>query len=240
MIWECIFCSTRNFGKYELQRESMLCRKCRSTWRARATGLAVQQGLGYEIQPYKSILSDWSRIGLGISDDINLSVVLHSKFFYSNSYYDTFPYLDIREVPTVAKDCFEFVTCSDVLEHIDTRINEAFKGLRSLMKPSGFIVASVPTSKTEEGHTEFYPDLDRFEIGLDGVHWFNKNGKQFIDHSPEFHGGRGQNLAFRQFSEVSLNSALISAGFSEVVNLNFSSKLGVPELEYPGVVIARC
>ena len=239
MIWECIFCSTRNFRKSELQRESMLCSKCQSTWRARATGLAVQQGLGYEIQPYKSIISDWSRIGLGISDDINLSVALHSKFFYSNSYFDTFPYLDIREVPTDAKNCFEFVTCSDVLEHIDTGIAEAFIGLRSLIKPGGFIVASVPISKPE-GHTEFYPDLDSFEIEPDGVHWLNTRGEQFIDHSPEFHGGRGQNLAFRQFSKASLNSALVSASFSEVVDLDFSPRLGVPELEYPGVVIARC
>ena len=106
MIWVCILCSARNFRGSDIHREAMLCAGCGSTWRARATGLAVQQGLGYEIQPYKSILSDWSRIGLGISDDINLSVVLHSKFFYSNSYYDTFPHLDLRNIPVKAKNIF--------------------------------------------------------------------------------------------------------------------------------------
>ena len=238
MIWECIFCSARNFGKFEVQRESMLCRKCRSTWRARATGLAVQQGLGYEIQPFKSIPSDWSRIGLGISDDINLSVTLNSKFLYCNSYYDAFPYLDIRNVPAHAKDSFEFVTCSDVLEHIDTGITDAFKGLRSLVKLGGFVVASVPIDN-QGRHSEFYLDLDKFEVESDGVHWINSKGEPYIDPSPEFHGGRGQNLAFRKFSAASFDKSLLSAGFSELVNLSFSSKLGVPELEYPGVVIAR-
>jgi SAM-dependent methyltransferase len=195
--------------------------------------------LGYEIQPFKSILADWSRIGLGISDDINLSVALHSKFFYSNSYYDAFPYLDIRSVPINAKDSFEFVTCSDVLEHIDTGINEAFQGLRSLIRPGGFVVASVPIDR-HEGHSEFYVDLENFEIEPDRVQWVNSKGEQFIDDSPEFHGGRGQNLAFRQFSETSFDKSLISAGFSKLVKINFSTKLGVPELEYPGVVIARC
>lgn len=239
MIWECILCSTRNYRRADLHRESMLCRKCRSTWRARAIGLAVQQGLGYEIQPYKTILSDWSRVGLGISDDVNVSVALHSKFFYSNSFYDTFPFLDIRDIPERAKNCFEFVTCSDVLEHIDKGISEAFQGLRSLVSSGGFVVVSVPITG-EKGHSEFYMDLDRFEIEPDGVHWVNSNGARFIDHSPEFHGGRGQNLAFRQFSAASLNNSLNSAGFSHVIDLNYSSELGVPELEYPGVVIARC
>ena len=239
MIWECIFCSARNFKKSPVQRESMLCRNCRSTWRARATGLAVLQGLGYEIRPFKSILSDWSRIGLGVSDDINLSIALHSKFFYFNSYFDTFPYLDIRKVPLRAKNSVEFVTCSDVLEHIDTGITKAFYGLRSLVRPGGFVVASVPIERYE-GHSEFYVDLEKFEIESDGVHWTNSIGEAYIDYSPEFHGGRGQNLAFRQFSVTSFEKSLLSVGFSELVNISFCSKLGVPELEYPGIVIARC
>lgn len=239
MIWECIFCSARNFRKSEIQRESMLCRNCRSTWRARATGLAVQQGLGYEIQPFKYIISDWSRIGLGISDDINLSVVLHAKFFYSNSFYDTFPYLDIRNVPVLAKASFEFVTCSDVLEHIDTGIIKAFEGLRSLIKPGGFVVVSVPIDRSER-HSEFYKDLSSFEITTDGVYWKNSKGRKYIDRSPEFHGGRGQNLAFRQFSVSSLNKSLRVAGFSKVIEIAFAPKLGIPELECPGIVIARC
>ena len=238
MIWVCILCSTRHFRRSDIHREAMLCSGCRSTWRARATGLAVQQGLGYEIQPYKSILSDWSRIGLGISDDINLSVVLSSKFFYSNSYYDTFPHLDIRNIPGQAKNSFEFVTCSDVLEHIDTGITKSIRGLRSLIKPGGFSVVSVPIND-HEGHEEFYKSLIQFEIRRNKVYWKNSHGENFIDKNPEFHGGRGQNLAFRQFSVASFNKSLLSAGFSELIELNFSSKFGVPEIEFPGIMIAR-
>jgi hypothetical protein len=65
MNWICILSSTRNFRKSEVQGESTLCRSCGSTWRARATALAVQQGLGYKIQRFRSIHFDWSRVGLG-------------------------------------------------------------------------------------------------------------------------------------------------------------------------------
>ena len=239
MIWICILCSTRNFRKSEVQRETMLCRRCGSTWRARATALAVQQGLWYKIQPFRSILSDWSRIGLGISDDVKLSVVLHAKFSYSNSYFDTFPFLDIRNVPMRARRSFEFVTCSDVLEHIDSGTAKAFMGLQSLIHQGGFMVASVPVSQIER-HVEFYPNLSQFEIKGEKVHWLNSKGRKFIDSKPEFHGGRGQNLAFRQFSANSFKESLISAGFAEVIEVNFAPEFGVPKLEFSGLVIARC
>jgi len=239
MIWICIICSARNLKKSEVQRESMPCHGCGSTWRARATGLAVLQGLGYKIRPLGLIRSDWSRIGLGISDDINLSVALHSKFSYSNSYFDAFPFLDIRNVPIRARRGFEFVTCSDVLEHIDTGITKAFIGLRSLIQQGGFMVASVPVGQLE-GHAEFYSGLSQFEIEGDKVHWLNSKGRKFIDSKPEFHGGRGQNLAFRQFSVNSFKESLLSAGFTEVIEIDFAPKFGVPKLEYSGLVIARC
>jgi len=239
MIWICILCSARNFRRIEVQREAMLCRGCGSTWRARATALAVQQGLGYKIQPFRSIDSDWSRIGIGVSDDVKLSSVLQAKFSYSNCFFDTFPFLDIRNVPMRARRSFEFVTCSDVLEHIDKGITKAFIGLRSLLHLNGFLVASVPVGKLE-GHSEFYRDLSQFEIRDDKVHWSNSKGRNFVDSKPEFHGGRGQNLAFRQFSLNSFIDSLLSAGFTEIDEIHFEPKLGVPKLEFSGLVIARC
>ena len=239
MIWICILCSARNLRKSEVQRETMLCRGCGSTWRTRAIALAVQQGLGYKIQPFRSIHSGWSGIGLGISDDVKLSTLLQAKFSYSNSFFDTFPFLDVRSVPIRARRSFEFVTCSDVLEHIDIGITKVFMGLRSLIHRGGFMVASVPVGELE-GYSEFYPDLSQFEIEGDKVHWLNSKGRKFIDFKAEFHGGRGQNLAFRQFSVNSFIKSLSSVGFTDVIEINFKPKFGVPKLEFPGLVIARC
>ena len=99
-------------------------------------------------------------------------------------------------------------------------------------------MVSVPVND-HEGHEEFYKSLIQFEIRRNKVYWTNSYGEKFIDKNPEFHGGRGQNLAFRQFSVASLNKSILAAGFSEVIELNFSSTFGVPVLEFPGIVIAR-
>jgi len=238
MTWSCILCGTTNRNTTQVKRETMQCRDCGSTWRARAVGLAVLHGLGYESLKFKSVTPDWSRIGLGISDDISLSSKLSTKFFYTNSYFDTFPYLDIRKVPTRAKRQFEFVICSDVLEHIDVDLPKAFAGLRSLLNARGFLVASVPTKK-DTPHKDFYPAMKHFSIERDEVHWTDDRGKRHVDRDPEFHGGRGQNLAFRQFSDESFVHALASAGFAEIIPARFEPKLGVPEIESPGIFVAR-
>lgn len=238
IFWSCILCGKLNRSTSQFSRETMPCRKCKSTWRARAVALAVLHGLGYESKKFQAIAPDWSRIGLGISDDITLSSKLSTKFSYSNSYFDTYPYLDIREIPFRAKNQFEFVVCSDVLEHIDIDLPSAISGLRSLLKVNGFLVASVPIIKDAK-HKDFYPSMQTFTIIDDSVHWTDGQGGGHIDHNPEFHGGRGQNLAFRQFSNESFSSALNQAGFKEIVLARFERTLGVPVIDSPGIFIAR-
>ena len=106
--------------------------------------LSIITSLGYEPKCLGEIHPDWSRVGIGISDDVELSSRLSSKFFYSNTFFDAFPYLDIRKVPNIAYKAFEFVSISDVLEHIDVDIKKAIRGVSKLLKPDGFAVLSVP------------------------------------------------------------------------------------------------
>lgn len=80
-MWNCLLCSTRNYGKAKFDRESALCRGCSSTWRARAMALSIITSLGYEPKRLEDIHPDWSRVGLGISDDVELSSRLSTKFF---------------------------------------------------------------------------------------------------------------------------------------------------------------
>ena len=143
-MWNCVLCSTRNYGKAKFDKESAPCRGCSSTWRARAMALSIITSLGYEPKCLGEIHPDWSRVGIGISDDVELSSRLSSKFFYSNTFFDAFPYLDIRKVPNIAYKAFEFVSISDVLEHIDVDIKKAIRGVSKLLKPDGFAVLSVP------------------------------------------------------------------------------------------------
>ena len=237
-MWECILCSALNNQENEHIREASCCISCGSTWRARAVTLATITGLGYEPMPLSRIKSDWSRVGLGISDDINVASRLSSKFFYNNTYFDTFPNLDIRKVPEIAKDRFEFVNCSDVLEHIDTELDLAVRGLRNLLHRNGFAVISVPIS-ADVGHLEFYPDLRSFSINDDVVGWNDKNNISHEDINPEFHGGRGQNLAFRRFSNESIKELLTKSGFISVSQSPAAPDLGIPNILFPGVYTAR-
>ena len=237
-MWRCILCSSFNFSSSQPIREASNCRSCGSTWRARSVTLNLLAGLGYPIVRFDSIKSDWSRIGLGISDDINVASRVATKFFYSNSYYDVFPLLDIRKVPSVAKRAFEFVICSDVLEHIDTGLDFAVEGIASMLKPNGFAVISVPIL-VDQANLEFYPNLSTFEILNGEVHWTDTNGEKMVDTNPEFHGGRGQNLAFRQFTDDSITSTLLNNGFSKIIKGMTAKKYGVHENQLSGVYIAR-
>lgn len=200
--------------------------------------LAIISALGYKPMPLQQINSDWSRIGIGVSDDINISSRLSTKFFYSNTFLDIFPNLDIRNIPKMAESAFEFVSCSDVLEHIDTGLNKGIRGISRLLKRNGFAVLSVPVCHTSD-QLEFYPGLESFEIVGGEVKWKNRKGKQFRDSSPEFHGGRGQNLAFRQFTDETFRSAVLSNGFKEIEIGPMNASLGVPADGLSGVYIAR-
>jgi SAM-dependent methyltransferase len=200
--------------------------------------LSIATSLGYEPKQLREIHPDWSRIGLGISDDVELSSRLSTKFFYSNTFFDAFPNLDIREIPSIAHGAFEFVSCSDVLEHIDVDIKKAIRGISKLLKPDGFAVLSVPITQTGE-QMEFYPRLKTFSVLGETVKWVDENGKKFIDESPEFHGGRGQNLAFRQFTDESFKKLVLDNGFASIKHGWIAPDLGVPNDELAGVYVAR-
>jgi SAM-dependent methyltransferase len=200
--------------------------------------LSIITSLGYQPMCLEKINPDWSRIGLGISDDVDLSSRLSNRFFYSNTFFDAFPNLDIRQIPTIANSKFEFVSCSDVLEHIDVDVSKAIQGISKLLKPDGFAVLSVPITHSSE-KLEFYPKLKSFEV-LDGiVKWVDQSGNRFIDSVPEFHGGRGQNLAFRQFTQVTFKQLVLKNGFSSIDNGWVDPKLGVPNNDLAGLYVAR-
>ena len=237
-MWTCVLCSSRNKGAAKFDRESSLCRGCSSTWRARAVTLTIIAGLGYEPSRLNLLNSDWSRIGLGISDDVDVASRLSTKFSYTNTFFDSFPHLDIRDIPLIAKNSFEFVSCSDVLEHVDVNFDKAIRGLSKLLRPGGFVVLSVPINMDAE-RIEFYPNLRTFKVKNGVVEWQNHKGKSFVDLDPEFHGGRGQNLAFREFADESFKEVVLKNGFRSISQGIASPKLGVPWSSTAGVYIAR-
>lgn len=194
-------------------REDVACTQCGATWRAQACMLSVLEGLGYP--EGASVSPDFSRYGLGISDDMTLAQRLFQLFMYTNSYYHQFPKIDVTSPPAETRGQFEFIVCSDVLEHVPPPAEFALLGLHSMLRPGGFLVVSVPC-QTGPQTAEYYPKIVTWELSDDGLRWRDSAGSEHFDPDPELHGGSGQTLAFRFWSVTDLAERLLSCGFSSV------------------------
>jgi SAM-dependent methyltransferase len=203
--------------------------------------MAILEGLGYPngVDPL-SIKTDLSRLGLGISDDWRLARRISQVFYYTNSFYHRFPVLDVMNPPEEAFDFFEFVSCSDVLEHTPPPTTKALAGLLKILKPGGFVVVTVPCSGQVETN-EYYPGLKDCFIKDNVLFWWDESGVQHRDENPEYHGGEGQTIAFRHWSRHSLIEECKKVGFSTVY-----SPMNLPPIaeqnnnaEHAGIVIAR-
>ena len=232
----CAICGAAKKSK-PTSTEEIGCESCGSTWRAQEICRAVLTGLAYSEQiDIRAINSDMSRVGLGISDDWRLARALSPLFAYTNSFLHQFPVVDICSPPQEAIGQFEFISCSDVLEHTPPPRNAALMGLYQMLKPTGFAVISVPLIRGLQ-FAEFYPELITWKTENDFVHWVDQDGHEHIDQHPEFHGGEGLTLAFRQWTEEKLIEELKAVGFSEIISRPIPAFLGLEQTIC--VVIAR-
>lgn len=78
--------------------------------------------------------------GLGMSDDGRYSRTLKNVFDYQNTFYDTEPKLDIMLTNDALKDSYDFIICSDILEHIIGDWRQAIKNLYSYLKLTNCVV----------------------------------------------------------------------------------------------------
>jgi SAM-dependent methyltransferase len=158
--------------------------------------------------------------GIGMSD-AGWSDILAEKFDYQNTYYHTFPYLDIYNEEHVKNyNDLDFIVSSDVFEHINVYpgLNYAFDNLYRMLKPGGILIFSVPY--THESHKEHYPNLYDYEIKIDNnlmvLHNKTINGTFEVFNKLTFHGGPGNVLEMRVFSKQSIIDYLTDSGFTEI------------------------
>lgn len=240
--WTCITCGHLHRGMpRDVARESALCVSCGASWRVRATVLALLQGLRIDPRPLPDVGADWSRRGVGCSDHPALASRLPSRFLYTNTHLEKYPFLDVLQPPKEVLGDFEFVICSDVMEHVEPPYQRGFDGLASLLRPGGFAVVSVPLTQGDgEGTVEFYPGLRSFEV-VEGpaVRWIDAEGEEHLDESPEMHGGDGLVLAFRRFVVRDVVKGLLQAGFDWATEPPVRPDLGVFAIANPGVFVAR-
>lgn len=244
-FWICCLCGGTNSYDFDANRaewvperncrEKCFCESCGCSWRDRAIGFGVLHGLKSASGPLNSRMRDTSVRGLGVSDSDSLSVALSAAFDYTNTHVDRFPELDIRNIPSSLPGQFDFVTCSDVLEHVLTPVEIAISGLNSLLSDGGFAVISVPVYPTFKEH---YPGLVQWREVGGRVDWIDEHGVQRTDEAPTFHGGTGHTLELRQWTEETFEVALLAGGFSRVEPLPSVPSIGVPYLPNMGCWLA--
>ena len=106
--------------------------------------------------------------GIGCSD-WGYADLLAEKFDYVNTFYDHEPQLDLCNVDWSRwpPDSFDFITCTDVLEHVEPPVERTFENMRRLLKPGGVAILTVPTT-LEPATREHFPDLHDWRIETEG------------------------------------------------------------------------
>lgn len=154
-----------------------------------------------------------------MSDANIYAKILAEKFDYINSFYHQEPLLDVTKPDTKWLNQFDFVTSSDVMEHVAPPVDTAFAALRTLLKPNGYLILSVPYSLAPNT-VEHFPNLHDYEITGSNTSRTLRNvtadGQVEIFTNLVFHGGDGATLEMRLFSEQGLVRALEKAGFTDI------------------------
>lgn len=202
-----------------LSREQASCPVCESTVRMRA----MMNTLSEELFGESLVLSDFPKQkklkGLGMSDWPGYAQILSKKLGYQNTFFHQKPYLDITNIAPELEGSLDFLISTDVFEHVAPPVSRAFVNARKLLKEDGVFVFSVPY-KTDGETLEHFPELFDYRIDADGLHPtlinVTADGREQVFENLVFHGGPGETLEMRVFSQASLEQALTQAGFTSV------------------------
>ena len=239
----CNVCSRENLVE-SLTREAPGCLGCGSNVRIRSLIRMLSAELFQEEIPLVEFPSLPQIKGLGISDDPRYAAILAAKFTYVNTYYDRDPFLDITKPHPDLYGTYDFILASEVFEHTAPPVERVFEECCQMLKPNGFLCATVPFAS--EGETrEHYPDLYEYStVNLGGRPVLvnrKKDGTVEVHEDLAFHGGAGATLEMREFSRDGLSGGLRNSGFSTVVfDSGSSERFGIcPEGEFSLPFVAR-
>src|ERR1035437_1192750 len=199
----CNVCGSRNHVA-EFAAEPASC-ACGSNVRTRA----LIHLLSMELFGRNLVLADFPRLksvrGIGMSDKSCYASILQEKFDYRNTFYDREPRFDFSQPHIDLYGTLDFVLSGDVLEHVAPPVETTLTEILGLLKPHGFLVATVPCSSGEMLR-EHYPDLHEYRIlplgGTPVLINRRRDGHLEVTDELAFHGGVGAPLAMRRFTNV--------------------------------------
>jgi hypothetical protein len=199
-------------------REASSCQSCGSSVRARHIAHCVTSGvLGYSIP--LAATQKKSIKGIGLSDAGPLASALERAFDYTNTFYHMEPKLDICELAPHWIGAAQFVTSSDVFEHVPSPVQRAFTGAYQALQTGGLLVLTVPFDGRPTT-TEHFPQVRQFKIvDFDGEYLLigkTLTGSIEVHQNLIFHGGPGTTVEMRFFSLDDVVSNLHNSGFIDV------------------------
>jgi SAM-dependent methyltransferase len=156
---------------------------------------------------------------LGMTDKQGYARILAEKFDYTNTYYDREPRFDFTESHPGLDGSYDFILSADVLEHVAPPVGRVMEEICRLLKPHGFLVATVPCPPGGEMR-EHFPELHEYRVAPlgDSSVLINRrrDGVLEIREDLTFHGPSGDTLEMRRFGIAELKAAALAAGFREV------------------------
>lgn len=224
ITFACNICGGSNESDLaDLWRETPTCTKCGSTVRMRSIVHILTMELFGESMALPSLPLRKDLMGIGMSCWDGYAIPLAERLGFTNTYYHKEPRLDITDIPETEVGKYDFITSTDVFEHVAPPVNRAFVNARRLLKSGGVFVFSVPYDRPGKRWArtiEHFPDLHDYKIIRDDgkTHLVNttRKGKKQVFHDLIFHGGEGDTLEMRLFSERSLLAEFFKAGFNDI------------------------
>jgi SAM-dependent methyltransferase len=201
-----------------LTREAPTCR-CGSTVRIRALVHVLSSELFGTSLALPDFPSRPDLVGIDMSGAEAYAGKLAAKLGYTNTFLHKPPYLDITNPQHEWLDRCDFVMSSDVFEHVAPPVSRVFANTLRILKPGGVFILTVPYGK--HGDTiEHFPELDDYRLEKRGATRILVNTtrggirQEFRD--LVFHGGEGDTLEMRVFSESGVLADLRRAGFEDI------------------------
>jgi hypothetical protein len=216
----CNVCGSRQRADITMfGRETPTCGACYSSVRYRS----LIHNLSLALFDRSVILPDFPENreirGVGMSDWDGFAVPLAKKLDYTRTYFDQEPRLDLKNLTSDQGGRYDFVLCSEVLEHVETPVEPAFTGLANLLKPRGVLLLTVPY-QIDTGTIEHFPNLHEYTVTCIGSSYVlvnrTKDGIYEVFDKLAFHGGIGTTLEMRIFGEPDLMRNLSASGFEQV------------------------
>lgn len=223
LYFKCNICNEDcNCKIEELTRESPSCPACGSNVRMRAMINALSHAIFHESLAINDF-PETSVVGKGMSDSDGYALPLSNKLNYCNTFYHKAPHLDITKISEDDFNSVDFLLSSDVFEHVNPPVSKAFSNARKMLKENGVFIFSVPYT-LDQNTVEHFPGLHNYHIteknGVKTLVNIDENGNKQEYKNLVYHGGVGETLELRIFSERDLLNELKLAGFTNITVMN--------------------